>query len=129
LDAQGILCWSFGFSLHSVWNDIINEHLVGYLRELRLTLVLRHFFLSSSVHAYKLIVYLYSYFFHFFTLTFVDVVQTYETRAGDVFVIIGNDALVKCSVPSYAADFMEIVGWVTNEDYEITNLVDGNQNN
>ena len=42
--------------------------------------------------------------------------------------IIGNDALVKCSVPSYAADFMEIVGWVTNEDYEITNLVDGNQN-
>ena len=43
--------------------------------------------------------------------------------------IIGNDALVKCSVPSYAADFMEIVGWVTNEDYEITNLVDGNQNN
>ena len=46
-----------------------------------------------------------------------------------MFVIIGNDALVKCSVPSYAADFMEIVGWVTNEDYEITNLVDGNQNN
>ena len=67
--------------------------------------------------------------FHFFTLTFVDVIQTYETRVGDVFVIIGNDALVKCSVPSYAADFMEIVGWVTNEDYEITNLVDGNQNN
>ena len=71
----------------------------------------------------------YSYFFHFFfTLTLVDVVQTYETRVADVFVIIGNDALVKCTVPSYAADFMEIVGWVTNEDYEITNLVDGNQN-
>ena len=65
----------------------------------------------------------------FFTLTFVDVVQTYETRVADEFVIIGNDALVKCSVPSYAADFMEVVGWVTNEDYEITNLVDGNQNN
>lgn len=67
--------------------------------------------------------------FHFFTMTFVDVVQTYETRVADEFVIIGNDALVKCSVPSYAADFMEVVGWVTNEDYEITNLVDGNQNN
>ena len=84
------------------------------------------------MHAYIPIVYFcffILFYFIFFTLTFVDVVQTYETRVADEFVIIGNDALVKCSVPSYAADFMEIVGWVTNEDYEITNLVDGNQNN
>ena len=91
------------------------------------------FTISYSVHAYMLIFHFcflyFSYYFIFFTLTFVDVVQTYETRVGDEFVIIGNDALVKCSVPSYAADFMEVVGWVTNEDYEITNLVDGNQNN
>ena len=105
---------------------------MGHLPELRLTLVLRHYFLSYSVHAYCLFLlfaFLLFIFFIFFTLTFVDVVQTYETRVADEFVIIGNDALVKCSVPSYAADFMEIVGWVTNEDYEITNLVDGNQNN
>ena len=83
----------------------------------------------ACLHAYCLFLLFYSYYFIFFTLTFVDVVQTYETRVADEFVIIGNDALVKCSVPSYAADFMEVVGWVTNEDYEITNLVDGNQNN
>ena len=81
------------------------------------------------MHAYCLfLLFLFLFFPFFFTLTLVDVVQTYETRVADVFVIIGNDALVKCTVPSYAADFMEVVGWVTNEDYEITNLVDGNQN-
>ena len=82
------------------------------------------------MHAYCLfLLFLFLFFPFFFTLTLVDVVQTYETRVADVFVIIGNDALVKCTVPSYAADFMEVVGWVTNEDYEITNLVDGNQTN
>ena len=65
----------------------------------------------------------------FSTLNFVDVAQPYETRVGDEFVILGNDALVKCSVPSFAADYLEVVGWVTDQGYAIdTTSVDGNQN-
>ena len=51
--------------------------------------------------------------------TFLDVTQNYETRVSDEFVIIRNDALLKCSVPSYAVDFLILNGWVTNEGLEI----------
>ena len=62
-------------------------------------------------------------------MNFVDVAQPYETRVGDEFVILGNDALVKCSVPSFAADYLEVVGWVTDQGYAIDSTsVDGNQN-
>ena len=33
--------------------------------------------------------------------------------------ILGNDALVKCSVPSFASDYLDVVGWVTDQGYEI----------
>ena len=42
------------------------------------------------------------------------------------FVIIGNDVLLKCSVPSFALDFILLNGWVTNEGVEIlANSKDG----
>jgi hypothetical protein len=50
------------------------------------------------------------------------VYQDYETRVGDEFVIIGNDVLIKCDVPSYAADYLQVVGWVTNNGIGITPL-------
>ena len=44
----------------------------------------------------------------------------------DEFVIIGNDVLLKCSVPSFALDFIILNGWVTNEGVEIlANSKDG----
>lgn len=50
--------------------------------------------------------------------------QNYETRVGDDFVMIGNDAMVKCGVPSFTADFLEVVGWKVAEegrpDFSIT---------
>ena len=55
----------------------------------------------------------------FFSFPFLDVAQNYETRVSDEFVIIRNDALLKCSVPSYAVDFLILNGWVTNEGLEI----------
>ena len=63
----------------------------------------------------------------FFTMNFIAVYQTYETRVADEFVIIGNDALIKCSLPSFAADFLQVVGWVTDQGYAIDSTsVDGN---
>ena len=41
--------------------------------------------------------------------------QHYETRVHDAFVIVGNDALVGCSLPSFAAEFLAVTSWTTSE--------------
>ena len=75
------------------------------------------------------------FFSHFFLIIFLfpldslDVEQVYETRVADEFVILGNDALLKCGVPSFAVDSLNIIGWVTNEGHEIvasTFVIDAN---
>ena len=30
-------------------------------------------------------------------------------------VILGNDVVVKCNIPSFVADFVSVVGWVDSE--------------
>lgn len=37
--------------------------------------------------------------------------QFYETRVIDEFVLRGNTATLKCLVPSFVADFVEVVEW------------------
>ena len=44
--------------------------------------------------------------------------QDYSTRVGDVYVIIGNSALMKCDVPSFVADFVSVNSWISNEGQE-----------
>ena len=46
------------------------------------------------------------------------VAQEYSTRANDVYVIIGNSALIKCEIPSFVADFVSVHSWMTNEGDE-----------
>ena len=41
--------------------------------------------------------------------------QTYTTQLLDEYVIIGNDALFKCTIPSYVTDFVSVVSWVDSE--------------
>ena len=41
--------------------------------------------------------------------------QTYNTQPIDEYVIIGNDALFKCNIPSYVTDFVSVVSWVDSE--------------
>ena len=66
------------------------------------------------------------YLFFLSAFLFLAVEQKYETRVSDEFVIIGNDVLLKCSVPSFALDFILLNGWVTNEGVEIlANSKDG----
>lgn len=41
--------------------------------------------------------------------------QYYEAQVYDVFVIKGNTALFKCQIPSFVADHVEIIEWVTTD--------------
>ena len=44
--------------------------------------------------------------------------QSYTSGAHEVYVIVGNYALVKCEIPSFVADFVSVVSWVDNEENE-----------
>lgn len=37
--------------------------------------------------------------------------QFYETRVIDEFVLRGNAATLKCLVPSFVADFVDVIEW------------------
>lgn len=53
--------------------------------------------------------------------TLVPVVsQSYTHEASNEYVIIGNDALFKCEIPSFVADSLEIAGWVDSDGNEYT---------
>ena len=60
-------------------------------------------------------------------LFFIVVSQDYSTRVSDVYVIIGNSALMKCDVPSFVADFVSVNSWINNqgEEYFSTNNNNG----
>ncbi|XP_030381731.1 Down syndrome cell adhesion molecule-like protein Dscam2 isoform X2 [Scaptodrosophila lebanonensis] len=45
--------------------------------------------------------------------------QFYQTRVIDEFVLSGNSATLKCLVPSFVVDFIEIVAWVDEGGQEI----------
>ena len=44
------------------------------------------------------------------------VIQSYETDVAKEYVILGNDALMKCSIPSFVADSVAVVSWTHSED-------------
>ena len=46
------------------------------------------------------------------------VAQEYRTEPSNEDIISGNDALMKCKVPSFVADFAAVVGWVDSEATE-----------
>ena len=51
------------------------------------------------------------------TLLFFAVVhQQYVSESSNEYVILGNDALFKCIVPSFVSDLVELLSWVDNED-------------
>lgn len=44
------------------------------------------------------------------------VLQTYEARVNDEFVLRGNTAILKCIVPSFVADFVNVVAWLMDNE-------------
>ena len=41
--------------------------------------------------------------------------QAYKTSSNEEYIIIGNDALMKCVIPSFVADFVAVVNWEDSE--------------
>jgi hypothetical protein len=53
--------------------------------------------------------------------------QAYNTYGSPEEIILGNEALLKCSVPSFVADFVSVIGWTDSEagDYFLGKTSDG----
>ena len=60
----------------------------------------------------------------------VAVNQNYTTKAEDEYVIRGNDVIVKCKVPSFVSDYIQVVAWMDNDLAEILpqQIVDSKNN-
>ena len=56
--------------------------------------------------------------------SFLVATQSYNTGSHEEYVIMGNDVLVKCTIPSFLADFLTITGWIDSEGHEF--LADSN---
>ena len=41
--------------------------------------------------------------------------QIYKTGASEEYIIVGNDALVKCNIPSFVTDLVSVVSWEDSE--------------
>ncbi len=54
-----------------------------------------------------------------FLIILAVVSQKYSTSPEhEVYVIVGNSALIKCAIPSFVADFVSVVSWVENNGLE-----------
>ena len=81
---------------------------------LELVFYLYIYFNLSCLIAYKLSTF----------LTFCLVVtQEYNTYVNQGQVIRGNDVIMKCDIPSFVADLLDIVHWVDNENNLYSNLM------
>ena len=39
----------------------------------------------------------------------------YNIEPHNEYVVVGNDVLLKCNIPSFVADFVSVVAWVDSE--------------
>lgn len=44
------------------------------------------------------------------------VAQHYDTDVNKEYVIMGNSIILKCQVPSFVADFIDVLSWHTDEN-------------
>lgn len=49
-------------------------------------------------------------------LAYAAVTQFYITEAENEYVIKGNSAIMKCKIPSFVADFVEVETWINVDD-------------
>ena len=43
--------------------------------------------------------------------------QIFKTSSNEEYVIVGNDALMKCIIPSFVSDWVAVVGWEDSEGH------------
>lgn len=53
--------------------------------------------------------------------------QFYQTRVIDEYVLLGNSIVLKCLVPSFVADFVQILGWMDDSGNNIGLTIDKQQ--
>ena len=53
-------------------------------------------------------------------IQFTVVTQDYDTYVNQAHVIKGNDVLVKCDIPSYVSDFLQVTDWLNNQGNSFT---------
>ncbi|CAM1309782.1 Uncharacterised protein at_DN0218, partial [Pycnogonum litorale] len=46
--------------------------------------------------------------------------QEYRTQVYDEYVILGNTAVLKCNIPSYISDNVQVTAWIINKDHRIS---------
>lgn len=51
--------------------------------------------------------------------------QNYAAGAEDEYVILGNTAVIKCKIPSFAADFVSVDSWLASNGQEYRSSYDG----
>ena len=56
---------------------------------------------------------------YFKIIIFLVTTQNYDVHTFLVTVIRGNDALFKCTVPSFVSDFLAITGWWDSEGNQL----------
>ena len=64
---------------------------------------------------------LFSSIFGILIFNFSVILQGYQTEISNEHVILGTDAIFKCSIPSFVSDFVSVHAWVDNvaNAYEI----------
>lgn len=51
-----------------------------------------------------------------FRPVFIVVIQPYESEADNEYVIRGNSVVMKCEIPSYVADFVQVDLWMDSDE-------------
>ena len=41
--------------------------------------------------------------------------QAYNSETHNEYIVLHNDALLKCNIPSFVADFVSVAGWVDSQ--------------
>lgn len=48
--------------------------------------------------------------------------QNFEIRVIDEFILLGNSAIMRCLVPSFVADFVQVSSWLVIDNDESTEI-------
>jgi len=52
--------------------------------------------------------------------------QQYESEIVSEYIIRGNNAVLKCSIPAFVADYVSVISWIDSDNQVIEAGVHGN---
>ena len=67
-----------------------------------------------------------TYTYYYFQINFAVISQEFKAHVAlETYVILGNDALVKCEIPSFVSDLVTINGWMDDENNDFFAQITG----